>query len=400
MDPIDLEFRVGRLPAAAPAVGGELSAEELDANFSNLRTACEQLDAEKIGVDAAAPLPDVPLPLVASDETVIFRGGVGYKAPLSALKTFVLAASAPAALTAGQWTATVGVGSIELNITALPDNGGSALTSLEYRLNAGTPVTLSGGATTGIRTITGLTGGVAQDVQVRAVNAVGAGAWSDIKTRTPTSSTSFSAAYVTHAVNGTEFQNPKSFTGLSVGAADATRKLYVFFYVRFPNTTDTVTLSINGGGAISPIASGRFNSARQVFLFEANLATGTTADFSFSSSGSDFNNAGIAIVRAVGSHTALSATSDSGASISTSINTSAGDTIFLGAMYQFDGGSGFFTVPSGFTEHFDEPTRPSIPAQPATLRSGTAAGGTPETFTSTAGGASGVTEVALRLRAS
>lgn len=47
MDPIDLNLRVGRLPAASEPTGGELSAAEVDENFTNLRTAAEQLDDEK-----------------------------------------------------------------------------------------------------------------------------------------------------------------------------------------------------------------------------------------------------------------------------------------------------------------------------------------------------------------
>ena len=95
--------------------------------------------------------------------------------------------TAPAAFTAGQWTATAGVEQIELNITALPDDGGSVITALQYRLNGGAWTNLTGTGT-GTRTITGLTGGEEYDVQLRAVNAIGNGAASDTKSRTPTAS--------------------------------------------------------------------------------------------------------------------------------------------------------------------------------------------------------------------
>ena len=94
--------------------------------------------------------------------------------------------SVPEAFTSGQWTATAGVGQIVINLTALPADGGSSITALQYRLDGGAAVTLSGTGT-GSRTISGLTGGVEYSVQVRAVNAVGNGAWSDTKARTPTS---------------------------------------------------------------------------------------------------------------------------------------------------------------------------------------------------------------------
>jgi hypothetical protein len=47
MDPIDLNLRVGRLPAALAPTGGQLSAAEVDENFTNLQTAANQLNAEK-----------------------------------------------------------------------------------------------------------------------------------------------------------------------------------------------------------------------------------------------------------------------------------------------------------------------------------------------------------------
>lgn len=89
----------------------------------------------------------------------------------------------PSAFTAGDWTATAAAGQINLNITALPSDGGTAITALQYRIDGGTAVGLSGTGT-GARTISGLAAGVEYDVQIRAVNALGAGAWSDTKSRT------------------------------------------------------------------------------------------------------------------------------------------------------------------------------------------------------------------------
>jgi hypothetical protein len=45
MDPITLVLRASKTPAASAPTGGELSSAEIDANWANLRTACEQLDA-------------------------------------------------------------------------------------------------------------------------------------------------------------------------------------------------------------------------------------------------------------------------------------------------------------------------------------------------------------------
>lgn len=100
------------------------------------------------------------------------------------------AATEPAAFTAGMWTATATAnpGEISFNLTALPSDGGSAITALEYRVGTGSAIAFTG-TSTGVRVVTaGLTAGAAADLQVRAVNAVGAGAWSDIKNRTPAAS--------------------------------------------------------------------------------------------------------------------------------------------------------------------------------------------------------------------
>lgn len=190
MTPIDLTLRVGRLPAASTPVGGELSAEQVDGNFTALKTAAEQLDAEKLSADAAAPVTLRATEVTATDDVILLRGGVPYLVAATVLASYfgsAPAATAPAALTAGQWTATAGTTSVVINITALPSDGGSAITALQYRIGTGAAVALTGTGT-GSRTISGLTADVAIDLQVRAVNAVGAGDWSDIKTRTPTAS--------------------------------------------------------------------------------------------------------------------------------------------------------------------------------------------------------------------
>jgi hypothetical protein len=110
------------------------------------------------------------------------------------------AATVPAALTSGQWTVTDTEegGAISINITELPDDGGSAITALEYRIDGGTAVALTGTGT-GARTVTGLTDDVEADVEVRAVNAVGASAWSDVKAVTPTEADAPSLAYISES---------------------------------------------------------------------------------------------------------------------------------------------------------------------------------------------------------
>jgi hypothetical protein len=213
----------------------------------------------------------------------------------------------------------------------------------------------------------------------------------------------FAAAFTARAIDPDEFEHPKVFNGVDIGAADATRRLYVFLYWRAFSTTDSLSLSINGGGAISPTATIRSGGARQIALFEADVPTGTTANFSFTNGDSTFLATGMAVVRAVGAHTSGTATAAPTSTTTPAITatTLSGDRIFL-ALNANNGTNPNYGPPAGFTEAFDEYFAPAsgIP-QPSTLSSGTAAGGSPETFTSTSDASSlDHSVLLLRLRAS
>lgn len=142
---------------------------------------------------AGTPVTDRLSSLVGTDDFIGLRAGAPYLVAASVIGDYVGGApadTAPAAFTSGQWTAaaTSTAGEISFNLTALPADGGSPITALEYRVGTGAAIAFAGTGT-GVRVVTaGLTAGVAVDLQVRAVNAVGAGAWSDIKSRTPAAS--------------------------------------------------------------------------------------------------------------------------------------------------------------------------------------------------------------------
>jgi hypothetical protein len=93
----------------------------------------------------------------------------------------------PSAFTSGQWSVNdLGTGGdIRITISTLPAANGTAITDLEYKIDAGSWTSLSG-TTTGNYDISGLTDDVEVDVLVRAVNATGNGADSDTKAVTPT----------------------------------------------------------------------------------------------------------------------------------------------------------------------------------------------------------------------
>lgn len=103
------------------------------------------------------------------------------------------AATVPAAFTVGQWTATrqSTPTEAEVEVTALPDDGGSVITAIQFRINGGSwtafSTPLSG---TGTRTITG-TPETTYTIELRAVNAVGNGPASDEKTVNAAASSSW-----------------------------------------------------------------------------------------------------------------------------------------------------------------------------------------------------------------
>ena len=96
------------------------------------------------------------------------------------------AAEVPATFTAGQWSVADKNtdGAITITVSTLPADGGSALTALQYRLDGGSWVTMSG-TSTGARDVTGLSNSVQITVELRAVNAIGNGPDSDDKTVIP-----------------------------------------------------------------------------------------------------------------------------------------------------------------------------------------------------------------------
>lgn len=109
----------------------------------------------------------------------------GYAARIALIEGSGPVVTAPEAFTVGQWTATAGDGSIALNITALPADGGAAITTLQYTLDGGTWVSLVGTGT-GPRTITaGVVNDTTYPIQLRAINGTGTGPASDVKSRTP-----------------------------------------------------------------------------------------------------------------------------------------------------------------------------------------------------------------------
>jgi len=179
MPEIVIYLRADQSPPASPPEPGNLTVPQLDANPTNLKAAADYLEANKLNTSAVALVTDTLTTLLGSDQLVIRRAGVFYLTTMAAIAAYVGGApveTPPAPFAPSDFSVLGGAGSIGINITALPDDGGSAITLLEYRLDGGAPVALSG-LGTGLRTITSVPAGT-YAVQVRASNAIGAGEWS------------------------------------------------------------------------------------------------------------------------------------------------------------------------------------------------------------------------------
>lgn len=157
---------------------------------------------------------------------------------------------------------TQGDGSLTVSAT-LGSTGGSAVTSVEYRLNGGT-WTASGG-TSGSFTISGLTNGTAYAVEVRAVNAVGNGAASNSLSATPRT-------------------NPDPPTAVTANAGDGSAAVSWSAPVDDGGSTITsYTVTASPGGAVCSSSattctvSGLSNGTTYTFTVVATNAIGSSA---------------------------------------------------------------------------------------------------------------------------
>lgn len=182
-------------------------------------------------------------------------------------------ATAPSAFVAGQWTLTDPAtdGDLTVTITALPSDGGSALTAIQYQVDGGNWISF-GAATIGTYTISGLSNNVSHAVVLRAVNAVGASAASDTKNATPTADTvAPTLTSPTDVANGAN-----AMTG-SVSTNEATGTLY---WVVTTSATAPSAAQVKAGqnhlGAAAPASGSQAVTTTGVQAMSDNgLAAGT-----------------------------------------------------------------------------------------------------------------------------
>lgn len=230
-------------------------------------------------------MPDVKIselpsagPLTGDELLLISQSGVDYSVALSRLLD-VPEPAAPSAFTSGLWTATAGDEQISVVIVSLPSAGSEPITDIEYRLDGGSWI--STGDITDFD-ITSLTNDVEYDVEIRAVNAVGAGAASDVKARTPSSG----SGEITYSVLGATTANPWPGTSVSgtinVGAAAANKHVYAIFAWEGENSLSAQTLNGSGMSIVAYVNDG--DPYRHIAILRSTSPGSGSVSYSFSSS--------------------------------------------------------------------------------------------------------------------
>ena len=164
----------------------------------------------------------------------------------------------PAQFQTGDWSvADLGTGgALRVTLSTIPDDGGSALTAIEYQVDGGSWAT-SGLLDPGTFDITGLTDDVEVDIALRAVNAAGNGTASTTKAATPTSST---AATITSVSVGAYSAGAYPITIGATGQEDGDDLYWVIVPAAdaAPSASEVAAGQASGGGSPSDSGSGAF----------------------------------------------------------------------------------------------------------------------------------------------
>ncbi len=167
-------------------------------------------------------------------------GESAWSEPSTATPITVPAAPNPPTLTAGR-------GSLTVTWTAPADNGGSAISAynLQYREDNGDWTQIASGITGTSHTIRGLISGLPYPMQVRAVNAQGAGAWSESSTGTPTTRFSNNTANIGNSGN-LNLDDVSSVATAEVGGA-------VYLFVTGYTSNGVSVFRVNSGGTLTNV---------------------------------------------------------------------------------------------------------------------------------------------------
>ena len=184
---------------AAPMFTGPLAPQNL-IQGSGIRTydIAPRISGSAIAVSLVSPPPgisvagtvisiDTNVTGILADQMVTVRIATSGGSATAGLQVNVAASvTVPQAFAAANWAlAAVPAGrALLVTVSALPDNGGSAISGVDYRIDGGA-WTGTGLTAPGSFQITGLTDGQPVDVELRAANSIGPGSASDLKEGLP-----------------------------------------------------------------------------------------------------------------------------------------------------------------------------------------------------------------------
>lgn len=226
--------------------------------------------------------------VLAGTPTTIVTGfiGVVVTAPNGStlvIPVYLAIQNVPAAFTVGMWALVPVLNGLRVDPSAYPPDNNSAIIRIEYRLDTGSAVTVPIG---GVIATTG-----AHSVEIRAVNAIGAGDWSDVKSdtalayvgdyptvsfglnKTQTNATTFSIDAPTAAVGDTilhiiAIDGTPTVTGYSGwtnkderNASTSSHKALVL--TKVANGSDALTLDFGGASE---------NAAVKTFVFSGSCS--------------------------------------------------------------------------------------------------------------------------------
>lgn len=341
------QLRVIGLPAGSTG-GGYDTPEEVRGALETL-TGANRLDASAI---QNLPNPEIPpvlqgiADLTPSEGDLLqWQSGAWALLPFSNLVVAVAEElgvdSVPAAFTAGQWsvTDTTEGGEIEVTVSELPSDGGSAITAIQYSLDGGAWTAFSPPlSTTGTRTITGLTDDQEYDIQLRAVNAIGNGAASDTKQVTPTEAAAPGGSV---SLVGTA-QGSESFTSTHTATVPAGVQVGDRIVVLWETSVATTAVVDNESTLYTEIT---LTGNRKMYLSAPLSAVPTTVTVTLG--GNDFMGISIAVLRGVDTTTPNnSAANDVGVEFTTTHSvpyTTSADGQFVIGFIGFTGGFSTFT---------------------------------------------------------
>lgn len=122
------------------------------------------------------------------------------------IPVFLAIQDVPAAFVAGQWALVPTLSGFRVDISTYPADNNSTIIKAQYRLDAGSAADLPVGG--------GITTTGTHSVEIRAVNAIGAGAWSDVKSDTALTPTD----WPTFRQDGAVTTQTTATTALSIAA--------------------------------------------------------------------------------------------------------------------------------------------------------------------------------------